>query len=262
MLIPEFVGFELSLIGGIEDFLEGVLEKTIISLQNGVFGAKLNGHFSHDSVGEALMSEIHDRFVSVVHGQTDATLSFEIENLSNDGFRSGGGRGELDFQFAGSLQLEILASVLVTIRVSSADQRLGPARNKSGDVLADNRLSEHSSIENGPDGSVRGFPHLLELEFSYSFLVWGNCGTFHSDFVLKDGISCVHSHLIVGLVSVFNAQVIVLKVHIDVGKNQSVSDPLPDDTGHLISVEFNNSILHLDLSSSPFDCGLEHRGRH
>jgi len=47
VFIPEFVGVKLFLVAGFEDFLESVFEETIVGLKDGVFGSKLDGHFSH-----------------------------------------------------------------------------------------------------------------------------------------------------------------------------------------------------------------------
>lgn len=41
---------------------------------------------------------------------------------------------------------------------------LGPARDKAGDVFADDRLSEDGSPKDVPDGSIRALPHFLQLE--------------------------------------------------------------------------------------------------
>lgn len=41
---------------------------------------------------------------------------------------------------------------------------LGPARDKAGDVFADDWLSEDGSPKDVPDRSVRALPHFLQLE--------------------------------------------------------------------------------------------------
>ena len=42
-------------------------------------------------------------------------------------------------------------------------------------------------------------------------------------------------------------EVVVLQVDVEVGKDQLVLDELPDDPGHLVAVELDDRVLHLDL---------------
>lgn len=77
--------------------------------------------------------------------------------------------------------------------------------------------------------------------------VWGDGGAFNADAVFKDGIRCVNGDLIVGLVSVGEAQVVVLQVDVEVWVDEFVLDVLPYDARHFISVELDNGILDFDL---------------
>ncbi len=59
--------------------------------------------------------------------------------------------------------------------------------------------------------------------------------------------AAVDGDLVVGLVAVLHAEVVVLEVHVEVGVDQGVLDPLPDDPGHLVAVELDDGSLDLDL---------------
>jgi len=48
--------------------------------------------------------------------------------------------------------------------VSANDDGLCPARDKAGNLLAQNGLTEHRATQNVSDGTVRRKPHLLQLE--------------------------------------------------------------------------------------------------
>ena len=67
MLIPKFFGFEVSLILFFVDFLEGVLESSIVFLQNGVFGGHVEGVVSLKGKLETAVSEFFNGLVGVVH---------------------------------------------------------------------------------------------------------------------------------------------------------------------------------------------------
>jgi hypothetical protein len=55
------------------------------------------------------------------------------------------------------------------------------------------------------------------------------------------------AHLIVGLVAVFDAQIVVFKVDLQIRQNQLFFDEAPDDPGHLVPIEFDDRGLHLQL---------------
>src|SRR5690606_8183565 len=48
-------------------------------------------------------------------------------------------------------------------------------------------------------------------------------------------------------VAVLDPEVVVLEVDVEVGVDEGVFDPLPDDAGHLVTVEFYDGALYLDL---------------
>lgn len=88
---------------------------------------------------------------------------------------------------------------------------------------------------------------LLQLELFDSLLIGSNGGTLDTDRVLLDGLGGVDGDLIIGLVTVLEAEIVVLEVDVEVGVDELVLDALPDDTGHLITVELNDGVLDLDL---------------
>lgn len=53
---------------------------------------------------------------------------------------------------------------LITEGVSADSDGLRPARNKPGNVLADDWLAEDGASQDVSDGSVGALPHLLQLE--------------------------------------------------------------------------------------------------
>jgi hypothetical protein len=72
-------------------------------------------------------------------------------------------------------------------------------------------------------------------------------GAFHADAVLLDGQRRIHRHLVVGLVAVFDAEVEVFEVDVQVGQDQLLFDETPDDAGHLVAIQFDDGGFHLDL---------------
>ena len=60
----------------------------------------------------------------------------------------------------------------------------------------------------------------------------------------------VDGDLVVGLVAVLDAEVEIEQVDVEIGMDQLVLDELPDDAGHLVAVDLDDRILHLDLRHS------------
>ena len=92
-----------------------------------------------------------------------------------------------------------------------------------------------------------GFPHLLEAELLDARLVRGDGGAFDADMFALDGLRRVDGHLIVGGVAVFDAQIVIIQIHVEVRQDQTVLDVFPDDTGHLVAVEFDDFAFDLDF---------------
>src|SRR5208282_4013883 len=78
-------------------------------------------------------------------------------------------------------------------------------------------------------------------------LVRGDRGALDAHAVPLDRVRGVDRDLVVGGVAVLHGKVVVLQLDIQVGQDQLVLDVLPDDPGHLVAVEFDDGVRHLDL---------------
>ena len=52
------------------------------------------------------------------------------------------------------------------------------------------------------------------------------------------------------LITVFDAQIVVLDIKVEVGENKLLLDELPDNSGHLVTIEVDDGVLNVDLASS------------
>jgi len=111
----------------------------------------------------------------------------------------------------------VLASILVTERVSTDDDRFFPTWHQTWDIFNDDRLAEDSAIKDVANGTIRGLPHLLEVEFFDSALIRGDGGTLNSDLVLEHGVGTVNSDLIIGSVTVLDREIIVFCFQVNIG---------------------------------------------
>jgi hypothetical protein len=106
--------------------------------------------------------------------------------------------------------------------MTANDDRLCPARYGTRDILEDDRLAEYGAIEDVPDCTVRGFPHLFEVEFLDTVFVRCDCRAFDSDVVLLDGVRRVDRDLVVCRVAVFQSEIVVLDGDVYVGQDELV----------------------------------------
>jgi hypothetical protein len=64
------------------------------------------------------------------------------------------GGSEDELQATGSIDNQVSGLVLITESVATQDNGLGPSRDQSGDVFAENGLTENGASQNVADGSL------------------------------------------------------------------------------------------------------------
>lgn len=101
-----------------------------------------------------------------------------------------------------------------------------------------------------------GWLTLLQFELLHARLVGGDSGALDSNRVLLNGLSRIQSNLIVGLVTVGQTKVVVLEIDVKIRMDELILDVLPDDAGHLVTVELHDGILDLDLLGSHVVSGV------
>lgn len=98
VLIPDAFSFEVCFVLFVINFLEDVLESTIVFLQDGVLGGEIARVGPVQGVLEAGMGEGGDGFISVVHSH-QYSWGGEVEDLM--GFRGSSFRSEDYFELSG-----------------------------------------------------------------------------------------------------------------------------------------------------------------
>ena len=196
---------------------------------------------------ETAMSKSFNAFISVVHSHSNSTFSgvsvnFHFLFTSIISLES-------NFECSWLVNNKICCLILISVGVSSNDDWFLPSWNESGDVFNDDGFSKDSSIENVSDSSIGTFPHLLELELLNSCFVRSDGGTLDTDFALFDSFSSFNGDFVISFVSVLHSEIKVLNLDVKEGKDEFVLDGLPDDSGHLVSIEFSDWVGNLDFSS-------------
>src|SRR5699024_10975569 len=235
----------------VEHLLEDVLERAVVGLEDGVLGGQVHRVAVLQSVVERGAREVLDGFGEVVHPHHDAALLGHIDDLVLDGLRAVCRRVG-DGDLAGAGDAAVGGPVLVAERVTADDDRLGPARDVPRHVRDDDRGAEDRPAQDVADGAVGRAVHPREPELLHARPVGGDGGALDAHPVLLDRVGGVDRDPVIGGVTVLDAEVVVLEVHIQVRMDELVLDELPDDAGHLVAVQ---------LDYGPLDPDLRHRTR-
>src|SRR5262249_2510280 len=247
VLIGEASGIEIGLELRLEYFSEDVLEPAIVGLEDGVFGRQVQREATVKRVRDRGPRVVPDRVVKVVHAHRDPAAG-ELGDIHRDRPPDGlvGGLvGNRHRARAGDN--EVAGPVLVAVRMAADDNRLGPAGHEPRDALDHYGLTEDDAAEDVTDRAVGGTPHLLQAELGDPGFVRRNGRALDPDAELLDRVCGIDRYLVVGGISVLDRQVVVTQVDVQVGQDQLILDELPDNTRHLIAVEFYDGIGHLDL---------------
>lgn len=124
----------------------------------------------------------------------------------------------------------------------------GPVGYETRDVRNYDRFAENGSIKDVTDGTVGRFPHLFKAKFLNACFIGRDGGTFDSNAVLTDGVGSINGNLVIGFVTVFDSEVEIFDVQVEVRENKFFLDITPNDAGHFISIQFHNRIGHLDFA--------------
>ena len=141
----------------------------------------------------------------------------------------------------------------VAIRVSGNGDRLFPGGDKRLDAADKDRRTEHGAVQDCTDGAVGALPHLLELIFFHALRIRRDGGALNGDAILFRRFRRLDGDAVVGPVTVFQSEVIILGFQVDIRKKKLLLDHFPDDAGHFIAVHLYKRRFHLNFShcSSP-----------
>ncbi len=245
MLVGEAGFVELRLELFFEHFGEQVFELAVVGLQDRVLRAEIHRILALQAVVERRARKIADARVVVVHAHHDAAI-FELRDFHLDGLAAIL-RNKRHRHGASAGHFVVGGAVLVAVRVTADDNRLVPVRHESRHVLDDDRLAEHHAIENVADGAVRRLPHLFQVELFDARFVGGDGGALDAHAVLQDGVRRVDGDLVVGLVAIFDAEVVVIELEIEIREDEAVFDERPDNAGHFIAIKVDDRGGYFDL---------------
>src|SRR3984957_9238214 len=245
MFVGNSGGFEVALELAFVDLLEEIFEEPVVALEDRVLRREIHRIAAVQAIARRGAREVADRVVEVVHRHRDAAAREVVYVELNPLAAVLGGEGKGQLALARNHQVG--RAVLVAKGVAADHDRLGPAGYQARHVGDHDRLTEDDAAEDVANRPVGRAVHLLQRELLHARLVGRDRRALDADAVLFDRVRGVDCDLIVGRVAVLDAQVVVLQVDVEVGQDQLLLDERPDDPCHLVAVELDDGVLHLDL---------------
>mmetsp|Transcript_44767 Transcript_44767/g.143390 ORF Transcript_44767/g.143390 Transcript_44767/m.143390 type:complete len:342 (+) Transcript_44767:1132-2157(+) len=196
---------------------------------------------------EAALREVLDRLARVVHSQHHAAPRRGLECVGHHLLGGPVVRNERDLEGTRAFGDQLCGLILVAVRMAADDDRLLPAGHEARDVGADDRGMEHRAIQNVADRAIRTWPHLPQVELKDPSPVWRDRRALDADVVPDDGVGGIAGHLVIGLISVGDAQVVVVDLHVKKREYQLLLDHLPQHACHLVAIKLDYRIVHLYL---------------
>ncbi|MPM96513.1 hypothetical protein SDC9_143677 [bioreactor metagenome] len=114
-----------------------------------------------------------------------------------------------------------------------------PRPHRRADSFDHDRRAEDGAVKDGPDRPVGALPLLLEAVFLDPLGVGGDRGALYGDAVFLGRLGGFDRYFIVGLVAVLQSEVIILRLEVDEGQDQSILDLLPENARHLVPVHLD-----------------------
>ena len=151
------------------------------------------------------------------------------------------------FRLTGFLRMEFRILIDIAVSVTGNGDGFLPVAHAGLDSLHNNGGTENRAIQDSPDGAVGALVHLLQVIFLHTGVIWRNGGALHSHTVLLRRLGGVHRHLVVRLVAVFQSQIIILCIQINIWKKKLLFDHLPEDSCHLVSIHLHKGRGHLNF---------------
>ena len=159
------------------------------------------------------------------------------------------------FYLARSWNLHLRSFIHITIGMTCQRDRFFPRFYIRLNAFYNDRRPEYGSIKDRTDGSVGTLPHFFQMILFHTGCIGRDGCAFHCYSIFFGRFCSINGDLIIGLISLFQSKIIILRLQINKRKKQFLFDHLPQDSGHLISVHLyqrchHSNLFHGNLSSA------------
>jgi hypothetical protein len=124
--------------------------------------------------------------------------------------------------------------------MTANNNRLGPTWNQTRHVFNDDGLAEDRTTQDVSNGAVWRAPHFFQAKFFNAAFIRRDRRAFDANTIFFNRFGEIDGDLVIGLITFFNAEILIFKIDIEIRQDQFVFDELPYDTCHFVTVEFND----------------------
>ena len=217
----------------------------IVCLADRVLGGEPQVLFHAQRILEAAVGKGGNGCVQIVQS-LDHAGAFEFKYCLSDFFSVRSGKHKLRLAGAGYPDFRIL--VHISVCMTGDGDRLFPGTDCGMHTVYLDRRPEDGTIQYGTDRSVGAFPHFLQVVFLHPLGIGCNGCALHSHAVFQRCFRTVHCDLVIGLIPVFQSQVIIFCFQVHKGLQQLFLYLSPENPGHFIPVHLHQRRFHLNLA--------------
>ena len=216
----------------------------IIFLRNCILCCKPQILFCIQSVGKAASCKAFDGFIDIMHSLYD---SRSIKLMNQFFCLASIFCCVYKFNLSRSRNLHLGSFIYISISMSCNCNWFLPVLYTWLNSFYNDWSAEHCSIKDRTDCSVRALPHFFQIILIHTCCIRSDCCTFYGNFVFlccECGINC---YLVICLVSVFQAEIIIFCLEINIWLKKIILDHLPENSCHLISIHLYQWCCHLNF---------------
>ena len=228
--------FKFFLILFIKNLLKNIFKGVIILFRNRVFRRKPQILLRIQRIVKTAFCKACDGSLCVVHSLEHAG-SFKLMNQLSCLCTVLGSKYQLCFPWTACFQLYRL--IHVPIRMPCQRNRFLPVFHTRLNPFDNNRGTEHRTVQDCTDGSIRALPHFLQIILCHTGSIRCNRRTFHCNAVFLCSIRTVKCHLVIRRIPMLQPQIIILCFQVNKGEQKLILYHLPENPCHLVAVHLH-----------------------
>ena len=134
----------------------------------------------------------------------------------------------------------------IPIRMPGNGNRCLPASDIGLNPAYQNRCPEHRPVQKSPNRTVWALPHFFESIFLHPVRIRCNRCALDRHAIFFCRLRRQNGNLIVRLIPLFESQIIILRLQLDIRQQQLLLDHLPENSCHFIAVHLDKRCFHLN----------------
>ena len=121
-----------------------------------------------------------------------------------------------EFRLSGARYFDFRVFINIAVSMTGQRNRFFPVLYTGFNSLYNDRCPKHGAVKRGADRPVRTFPHFFQMIFRHARRIGRDRRAFDRHSVFLCRLRRIDRHLIVCLIAVFQAEIIIFRLQIDI----------------------------------------------